>query len=173
MGKLKEFIEKNREYFDDQRPGSGHEKRFLNKLNKKNNQLGLRIWYGVAAGFIILAMFSFFAKDYIFDKSSIKNNSKIMSLSDISFKYQEVEQFYQAGIDKKLTEFNKLDCKIDQDQMVMINKELKQFDENYLSLQFELKRNQNDERIINAMISNYQTKIRFLELVIDQIKQNC
>lgn len=173
MGNLEDFIDRNRELFDDQEPGFGHEKRFMKKLNSKKSQIGLRIWYSVAAGFIMLAMFSFFAKDFIFDKNMIKNNSKIMSLSDISFKYQEVEEFYQAGIDEKIIEFKQLECKVDQEQMVQIDKELKQFDDNYLSLQIELQRNKNDERIINAMITNYQTKIRFLELVIDQIRQNC
>jgi len=55
----------------------------------------------------------------------------------------------------------------------MVNQELEQLDIVYVSLQKELKINQNDTRIINAMINNYQNKIQFLELVIDQIKDNC
>jgi hypothetical protein len=173
MEPLKDYFEKSRCSFDDKELTSGHEQRFLNKLEKKKSKLGLKIWYGVAASLILLTMLSFFAKDFIFNKKFVKNNSAIMSLSDISFKYQEVEEFYQAGINEKIIEFKHLECKVDNDQLQQIDNELAQFDQNYLNLQVELKKNVNDERIINAMINNYQTKITFLELVIDQIKQNC
>ena len=55
----------------------------------------------------------------------------------------------------------------------MISKELEQLNGSYENLQAELKINMNDERIINAMITNYQNRIHFLEQVITQIKQNC
>jgi hypothetical protein len=173
MKKLEEFFNNNRESFDDQELPFDHEKRFLKKLNKNKKHIGLKIWYGVAAGFIFLAMLSFFAKGYIFDRSFVKDNSKIMSLSDVSFKYQEVEEYYQAGVDEKIAEFNHLQCDIGKDQKLLIDNELEEFDENYKNLQVELQKNVNDERIINAMINNYETKIRFLELIINQIKQNC
>jgi len=67
----------------------------------------------------------------------------------------------------------KLNCKINDEQKYMIDKELEQLDVNYKTLQDELIKNKNDERIINAMIDNYQNKIDFLDLVINQIKQNC
>ncbi len=173
MEHLKDFFKENKNSFDDQELPLGHEKRFLKKLEKKNKQIGIKVWYSVAASLILLAMFSFFAKDFIFNKNYVKNHTKIMSLSDISSNYHEVEEFYQAGINEKINEFEHLECKVDPDQVKMIDKELAQFDENYINLQVELKKNVNDERIINAMINNYQTKFRFLELVIDQIKENC
>jgi hypothetical protein len=173
MGKFEKYMEENRESFDNYDLPEGHENRFLSKLSKKKSSIGLKIWYGAAASLIFLTMLSYFAKDFIFERNFINSNSKIVSLSDISSKYREVEEYYQAGIDEKIIEFKHLDCVVDQEQILLIDKELAQFDKNYQNLQIELKNNMNDERIINAMINNYQTKIRFLELVIDQIKQNC
>jgi len=173
MGHFDDFFKENQVSFDDQKAPSGHEKRFLKKLDNKKTQFGLKLWYGVAAGFIFMAMLSFFAKDYIVKRSFAGRNTEIVCLSDISKNYQEVEEFYQAGVNKKIVEFNHLQCKVDQEQQAQIDKELAQFDLNYLNLQRELKKNTNDERIIEAMIVNYETKMRFLELVINQIKENC
>ena len=80
MKKMENFFNKNRESFDDQELPFGHEKRFLKKLDRNKKHIGLKIWYGVAAGFIFLAMLSFFAKGFIFDRSFVKDSSKIMSL---------------------------------------------------------------------------------------------
>jgi hypothetical protein len=173
MDKFKDFFEKHKDEFNDIELPKGHEQRFLNKLGGKKKSVGLKVWYGIAASFIFLAMFSFFAKDFIFKGQFIKNNEKLLQLSDISPKYQEVEEFYKEGIESKLNEFEKLNCKINSEQKLMINKELEQLDVNYKTLQDELVRNKNDERIINAMIDNYQNKIDFLDLIINQIKENC
>jgi len=173
MKKLKKFFEQNRQSFDDLELPNGHEERFLKKLNKKDSSLGLKIWYGVAASFIFLAMLSFFAKDKLFQNDLLNGQSQVVSLSDISPKYQEVEAFYQAGVDEKIAEMDELNCKINSEQKIMISEELDQLNGSYENLQAELKTNRNDERIINAMITNYQNRIRFLEQVINQIKQNC
>jgi hypothetical protein len=173
MGHFEDFFEKNKDSFNDQMLPFGHEQRFLRKLDKDRNHNGLKLWYGVAAGFIFLAMVSFFAKDFVFNKNFIANNSKIVSLSDVSKNYREVEEFYQAGVNERIDEFKSLQCNVDKEQQAQIDNELAEFDSNYKNLQEELKKNMNDERIIEAMIVNYETKIRFLELVISQIKQNC
>jgi hypothetical protein len=173
MEQFEDFFEKNIDSFNDQKLALGHEQRFLKKLEKNKSSVSFKWWYGVAAGFILLAMLSFFARGFIFRSSFVAHNSQIVCLSDISSNYQEVEKYYLAGVNKKIDEFKQLQCNIDKDQQLQINKELAQFDLNYLNLQAELKKNMNDERIIDAMIVNYETKMRFLELVIDQIKQNC
>jgi hypothetical protein len=173
MGHFEDFFEKNKDSFDDQKLPFGHEQRFLKKLDKNKKQIGLKWWYGVAAGFIFLAMLSFFAKDFVFTSRFVASNSKIVSLSDISKNYREVEEFYQAGVNQRIDEFKRLQCNVDKEQQTQIDNELAQFDLNYVNLEQELEKNMNDERIIEAMIVNYETKIRFLELVIDQIKQNC
>ena len=173
MGKIEEYFKKNREALNNQVLPLNHEKRFLKKLKKEKGSSALKWWYGVAAGFIFLAMLSFFAMNYVYNKRFVADNAKVVCLSDISSNYQEVEEYYQAGVNEKIAEFKHLQCNIDTEQQIQINNELLQFDKNYQNLQIEMQKNMNDERIIQAMVNNYETKIRFLELVIDQIKENC
>ena len=52
----------------------------------------------------------------------------------------------------------------------MLIKEMKSMDSVYVSLQKELKANPNDERIINAMIEHYQTKIEVMHYIVNQLK---
>jgi hypothetical protein len=40
----------------------------------------------------------------------------------------------------------------------------------YVQLQKELKANPNDERIINAMIEHYQTKVDIMSYIVNQLK---
>jgi hypothetical protein len=52
----------------------------------------------------------------------------------------------------------------------MLLNEMKSMDSVYVSLQKELKANPNDERIINAMIEHYQTKVEVLNYIVNQLK---
>ena len=52
----------------------------------------------------------------------------------------------------------------------MLLKEMKSMDSIYVSLQKELKANPNDERIINAMIEHYQTKLEVMTYIVNQLK---
>ena len=53
----------------------------------------------------------------------------------------------------------------------MLKEELKNMDVTYKELQKELKANPNDERVINAMIEHYQTKLNVMTYILDQLKQ--
>jgi len=47
---------------------------------------------------------------------------------------------------------------------------MKSMDSVYVQLQKELKVNPNDERIINAMIEHYQTKLEVMTYIVNQLK---
>lgn len=174
MKKLEDFIRNNNESFNSFELSEGHFERFQQKLNKQNrNTISRTYWFSIAAGFVFLIMLSVFIRYQFIQIEKAINENEIVSLSDISPKYEEVENFYKADLDQKINEFQKLNCKVDLEQKKMVDMELKQLDIVYISLQKELKMNRNDTRIINAMINNYQNKIQFLELVIYQIKDNC
>ncbi len=174
MKDLEDFIKKNNDSFNSFELPEGHFERFQQKLStQKRNTISRTYWFSIAAGFVFLIMISALVRYQFMQTKMAINENKIISLSDVSPKYKEVENFYKADLDQKITEFQKLDCKIDLEQKKMVDQELEQLDIVYVSLQKELKINQNDTRIINAMINNYQNKIQFLELVIDQIKDNC
>jgi len=52
----------------------------------------------------------------------------------------------------------------------LLMKEMSGMDSTYVSLQKELKANPNDERIINAMIEHYQTKLEVMSYIVNQLK---
>jgi len=52
----------------------------------------------------------------------------------------------------------------------MLNNELKSMDSVYIQLQKDLKANPDDERIINAMIEHYQTKVDVMSFILEQLK---
>ncbi|MEM9821217.1 MAG: hypothetical protein AAF985_09105 [Bacteroidota bacterium] len=89
----------------------------------------------------------------------------IASLSDVSTEYAEMENYYQKQIQEKVAILARYD-----DQTV--TEDLKQVDEFMVELQEELKEapKGNEEKIINAMIDNYQTKINILERVLERIQ---
>jgi len=174
MSNLEDFIRNNKDSFNSFELSEHHFEHFQQKLSKqKRNTINTKHWLSIAAGFAFLIMLTVFVRYQYIKTENAVNAITVVSLSDISPKYKEVENFYKAGLDQKINEFQKLDCKIDQEQKKMVNLELEQLDEVYFSLQKELKVNLNDKRIINAMINNYQNRIQFLELVIGQIKENC
>jgi hypothetical protein len=63
-----------------------------------------------------------------------------------------------------------VDLKNNPDQKAALLKEMKSMDSAYVALQKELKANPNDERIINAMIEHYQTKVEIMTYIVDQLK---
>ena len=172
MKNLENYIKKNLSEINSFDLPDGHLERFQNKL-RKNKPVSRIYWYSLAAGILLLVSLSVFINYEQSQNSPVVNREQIISLSDISPQYKEVEEFYRKDLYKKINEFQQLNCKIDPEQKEMVDKELKELDEVYRSLQKELKINRSDERIINAMINNHQYKIEFLELVIEQIKENC
>ena len=53
----------------------------------------------------------------------------------------------------------------------MLDEELKEFDSTFKNLQEELKANPDDERVINAMIEFYQSKLNVITIIIENIKE--
>ncbi len=172
MNDLENFIKNNKEQIGSFDLPEDHLERFEKKLSKKK-PIGKTYWYSLAAAVLVLISLSFFIRYKQSQKNIIVNTEKIISLGDVSPQYKEVEEFYRRDLYRKINEFDRLNCNIAPEQKAMIDNELQQLDKVYKSLQEELKQNQSDERIINAMINNYQYKIEFLELVIEQIKENC
>ncbi len=172
MSSLEKFIKNNKEQISSFDLPDGHLDRFEKKLNKKK-PISKTYWYSLAAAIALLLSLSVFIRYEQSQTKEIVNTERLISLGDVSPQYKEVEEFYRQDLYRKINEFQQLNCKINPEQKEMIDDELQQLDKVYQSLREELKQNRSDERIINAMINNYQYKIEFLELVIEQIKENC
>ena len=93
-----------------------------------------------------------------------------MTLGQVSPQYKEVESYYVHQVNMMEGEIVNIDLKNNPQQKQMLMSEMNSMDSVYVSLQKELKANPNDERIINAMIEHYQTKLEVMSYIISQLK---
>jgi hypothetical protein len=68
------------------------------------------------------------------------------------------------------SELVNIDLKNNPEQKKMLVAEMSSMDSVYVQLQKELKANPDDERIINAMIEHYQTKVEVMSYIVSQLK---
>jgi len=160
--KLEKIIIDNRINFDTLEPDDKHLERIEAKLNNfnKNNNYSFAYLLKVASVTILITLSSLF----IYNNLKSGNNK---TLSNISPEYQDVEQYYMAQVNNRINQINELNVKDNKKQKELLKKEFTELDSVYKSLQKELKTNPNDERVINAIINNYQMKIDILSNIIN------
>ena len=177
MSHLEKFIRDNKDAFNQDSPKTGHEDRFQEKLKNFEPQTPkkhVHIWLKIAAVGLLLIVSSIVVFTIYPDNSNHTNAAEEqMSLGEVSSEYKEVETYLKGNLDNKIQEFEQLQCPTGDVEKEEIRKELKALDTVYQELQQDLKHNPKNERIINAMINTYQTKIEILEQVISQVKSNC
>ena len=169
MDKIEKMIKENRELFLDKEPGKGHFERFESRLAKQNGRrktikLTYRISRIAAVG-LLMIMSSLWAYNEFFSPEL-----KYMTLGDVSQEYQEVEFFLTSQIESKYDELKSLDFSEDQafkDNMLL---EIDQMDSVYTSLEKEMGTNPGDERIVQAMIKHYQTKLSVISEILNKLE---
>jgi len=93
-----------------------------------------------------------------------------MTLGDVSPQYREVENYYIHQVNLMENDLSAADITSNPEQKKILIDEMKSIDSVYVQLQKELKANPNDERIINAMIEHYQTKLEVMTFIVNQLK---
>ncbi|VAW22716.1 hypothetical protein MNBD_BACTEROID01-1028 [hydrothermal vent metagenome] len=169
-GGIEELILKNLEQLNDSEPMEGHFERFEAKLAKQSKQKNsiFRIAWKVAA----VAVFAFLAVNQAIIYFS-PAHKQITTLSAVSREYSEVEAYYTNAISTDLTQWEQMynaGLLTEEDNKMMQNN-LEEFDQRYSELQEELNANPYDERVINAMLEYYQTKLNVINLIISKLKE--
>ena len=164
---LEKFIHENRAEFDREIPSlkvwAAIDKAIspeeVDKPTAKPRRLWRHAWIAASIAFL-LATGAFIGLQMGTDPQS-----EIASLSDYSSEYAEMEVYYQTQIQKKVAQLARYDD-------ITVGEDLKQVDEFMQELKQELQEapKGNEEKIINAMIDNYQTKINILERVLERIQ---
>jgi hypothetical protein len=170
MNSIDELIRKNRNLFEDHEPMEGHLERFNWKLEKRLHSSATRksiVPYLLRAAVvtILVTLSSLWAWDHF-----IRTDKGRMALGDVSPQYREVENYYVHQVNMVEGELLNVDLKNNPGQKEILEKEMKSMDSVYVQLQKELKANPNDERIINAMIEHYQTKLDVMTYIVKQLK---
>jgi hypothetical protein len=158
MSNIEDLIKNNRSTFFEDEPPTGHMERFQKRLIDQKNYF----WpvLKVAAGILLIFSISF---AFYYQKLA-----KDISLSEISSEFAETEFYYKNVLNKKLDQVEK---QLSPQQFLAVKQELNAMEENYHHLKQDLKLNPDDQRIIHAMIHNYQLKIELLQQVLEQVRQ--
>jgi hypothetical protein len=169
MKTIEEIIRNNRDLLEDKEPSEGHFDRFSVKLEIRCHARAKRsiVPYLLKAAVVTLlvTLSSLWTWDHF-----IRTGSSRMTLGQVSPQYKEVENYYLHQVSLMEGEITNTDLNHNPGQKDMLVKEMKSMDSVYVSLQKELKANPNDERIINAMIEHYQTKLEIMTYIVSQLK---
>ena len=156
--------------FDIVEPRENHKQRFINKLNN-NGELQLvgapkqwrRLWkplISVAASIILIVS--------VFVGFQQEDNSG--DLASVSPKMAETQDFFTLTINEELNKLNEESSPEVQDLINDALTQIKKLEDNYNSLKTDLIESGDDNRVIYAMISNFQNRIDILQNTLEQIK---
>lgn len=171
MKNIEDIIRSNKDFFDEEEPSKGHMERFNRKLELRFGTVTIKrsiVPYLLKAAVVTLlvTLSSLWAWDHF-----IRPDRNRMTLGQVSPQYKEVENYYVHQVNLMEGELVNIDLKSNPEQKEMLLTELKSMDSVYVQLQKELKANPNDERIINAMIEHYQTKVEIMSYIVNQLKE--
>jgi hypothetical protein len=170
MKTLEDIIRNNKDFFEDEEPSEGHLERFNRKLATRfqsnvNKRSIVPYLLRAAVVTLLVTLSSLWTWDHF-----IRSGSTRMTLGQVSPQYKEVENYYIHQVNMMEGEIINIDLKNSPEQKSILLKEMKSMDSVYVSLQKELKANPDDERIINAMIEHYQTKLEVMAYIVNQLK---
>jgi hypothetical protein len=170
MKTIEDIIRKNKDFFEEAEPSNGHFERFNRKLEirfqvKIPKRSIVPYLLRAAVVTILVTLSSLWTWDHF-----IRPGSSRMTLGQVSPQYKEVENYYIHQVNLMEGEIVNIDLKNNPGQKTMLMNEMKSMDSVYVSLQKELKANPDDERIINAMIEHYQTKLEVMTYIVSQLK---
>lgn len=162
MDNLEKFILENRESFDAAVPGLKVWSKIDQHLAKKPNPRV--IWlkrFRIAAAAILLL-----TAGGVIGACIANASHKAKSLADISPEHAEMERYFKSQVQDKMAQLASYR------QDTYVKPDIQELDTLYEQLKLELENAPEgaEEKIIQAMINNYQTKIDILEQVLEKVQ---
>lgn len=174
MKDLKDIMNNNRDIVDSFEPSEGHFDRFKNKLEQKNNMRSKKSFtlsiMKYAAVFALLILCSVMTYKYFTTKNMYDER---LAYQENAFQYhtpeyQEAGVYFTSEINSKIETIKSFEN--DSLEQKLLLDELTESDSLFTELQKDLNANPNDERVINAIINHYQTKLKVLNQIIKQLE---
>lgn len=171
MSILEEKIRKNRGHYDAREPEKGHFERFAARLDerfheKKERPNRFRILRYAAAIILIAGISGILIYQYSGHSSKLAANPMAQELNT-------VKDHYNRLADRKLSQISS--CAPTGEEAEKINglatEQLQRLDEDAHNLEQELEKDGSNERVYGALVSNYRTRIKILDNIINQICQ--
>lgn len=169
MKTLEDFIKENKEMFMNNEPPEGHFERFeerLEKLHRRNKMRFITRISSIAAIGLLLITSSIFIYDRYFDRNPV-----MLNLGDVNPQMQKVEFYYTSQIDQLSAGLDSLSENSQENIKKMMSNELAEMDSVHRELQQKLGSNPGDERVVNAMITYYQTKLGMMKSFLQTLTQ--
>jgi hypothetical protein len=164
MDKLDKLLNDHHEAFDEE-PLEGHLQRFEGKLDHYHSRRRLKdkTWpFLKIASLVIIVLLS---ANLVIHLIPAKSENKIQTAANNEM--DETARFYTIRINSGFSQLKQLaDQGIGSEQeLVQVKKEMDEMDQLHQDLQKEYSKNPNDERVINAMIDYYQTKLNIINTI--------
>jgi hypothetical protein len=159
-GKLEQLFQKLENQWDIETIDSNHETHFIEKLkkSKKNKFISLAI----AASVVFMLGISLF----------YNSNKKNDDLKFASKETKQTDSIFTVLIKNQLEKIEKKKSSENEKIITDALKQMRTLDNDYNKITKELETNGESKQIIYAMISNLQTRISFLQNVLQQIENN-
>ncbi len=155
--------------FDINKPSLGHDLRFLDKLkangvvsddSKRSSGFNWKPFLAIAASLVIcLSVFM-----------TIQNEPEALDLASVSPELSETQDFFTATIENELKKLNQERSPLTESIITDALKQIQILETNYQNLKTDLTESGNDQRVIYAMITNFQNRIDILNTVLEQIE---
>ena len=166
---LNTLFENMKDGFDIAEPTSGHQQRFLEKLNAQHNVVetsspSRNLWkpfIGIAASIALILSLTF----------GMERTEDVKDLASISPEMEETQTFFTNAI---ALEIDKLQQETSPEFKQLVDDALEQINKletEYEKLKLDLTSSGEDKRVIYAMITNFQNRIDLLENVLEQIEE--
>lgn len=166
---LDELFDNLKGEFDINEPKQGHENRFLDKLNtndvasvetKKIININWKPFIAIAASVIIcLGIFT-----------TINAQPEVMDLASVSPEMSETQDFFTATINAELKKLNNERSPLTEQVITDALNRIELLEKDYKKLKTDLTESNKDQRVIYAMINNFQNRIDILNTVLKQIE---
>lgn len=154
--------------FDIHSPSAEHKTRFIDKLNETSHHVdkssGSKVlWMPmlIAAASIIVCLGVF---------TTINSKSSEYDLASVSPELTEAQNFFTLTIAQELKKLESERSPFTEDIIYDAMREISQLEKTYGKLKQDLKTSGQDQRVIYAMISNFQTRIDILTNVLEHIE---
>ncbi len=164
MDKFDKIFMDQKEAFEEE-PMEGHFLRFEEKLEQyhKRKKLPLKSWpFLKIASIMIIVLLSANLVVYLLPDKKVKNNKQYANTE-----LNETANFYTVKINSGIAQLKQMaDQGIGSEQeLTIVKKELDEMDQQFQDLQDEYSKNPDDERVVNALIEYYQTKLNIINTI--------
>ncbi|WP_426063644.1 anti-sigma factor [Flavobacterium sp. DSP2-3-1] len=158
--KLDHFFEKFENQWDIEIIENNHEERFIKKLKSKKSDWKRFVGIGIAASIIVLLSISIFNH----------TPKKTEELHFASKETKQTDSIFTVLIERELDKINEKKSPENKKIIADALKQMKVLDADYEKIMQELETYGESKQIIYAMISNLQTRISFLQSVLQHIE---